>query len=430
MKTLIKNVHVFKDGRNTDLTSVLIEDGLITNIGDSSSTDKLLEVIDGNQGYLIPGLIDAHVHTTKQGLHDALKFGVTTELEMMGRSNRRKNDSKDLVADVFSAGMGVTAEGGHPAELHKGTGIPKSVLEEMAKMTDAEREQFIAEHKKAQGAKGKIETEDDARQFVRAQIENGAEFIKIMLDDGKYEGSSELPILPRNVLKSAIDEAHQNTKLVLAHALEQEYALEAVEMGVDGLAHLFLEKDSKTKNILDKIINNNVFVVPTLVLNSSISGILPRTLINDNRVTNKLDAEWNENLNRTFNSAPYMDFQNSLDNVKYLFEHGATILAGTDVSQPAPNLGGLAHGASLHHELQLLVQAGMSNADVLESATSNIDAIFDLNRGQIAINRRADLLLLKNDPLADIQASLDIVGIWQAGQRVDKKLNEENKNND
>ncbi len=419
MKTLIKNVHVYKDNQMSLLTSVLLDGENIAKVDPSNDEiEGVTQLSDGHNGYLIPGLMDAHVHTTKEGLQDALKFGVTTELEMMGGANGFTYSPNELVADVFSAGMGVTAEGGHPSELHGGEEIPKSVQELMDKMTDEEREEFIAAHERAKGKKGKVETEQDAREFVLAQIENGADYIKIMLDDGKYEGSEDLPILPRNVLQAAVDEAHKNNKLVLAHTLEQECALEAVEMGVDGLAHMFLENDEKTQQVLDAIIDNNVFVIPTLVLNSSICGIVPTELANDPRVNSKLNADWNENLQRSFDSAPYMNFQNSLDTVNYLKQHSVNILAGTDVSQPAPNLGGLAHGASVHHELQLLVDAGFSNAEALNAATQNINQEFNINRGQIFDGLRADLVLLQNNPLDDIQATLDIKKIWQKGNQV------------
>ncbi|MCH4123760.1 MAG: amidohydrolase family protein [Levilactobacillus sp.] len=416
-KTLIKNIHLFKDGQNTALTDLVIDDKKIavTNRQD----DHYDDVVDGQCGYLIPGLIDAHTHTSQDGLATSLKFGVTTELEMMGRANSRKHtDADQLMADVRSAGMGVTAKGGHPSELQKGAGIPASVLKEMAAMTELERNAFIEAHKKAQGKNGSIETPEDARHFVDAQIKNGANYVKIMLDDGRYENAAPLPVLPREVLQAAVDEGHRQNKLVIAHALSQDFALEAVELGVDGLAHLFLEHDEKTPAILDAIAQNHVFVTPCLSLNASLTGNLPTNLLKDQRVMSKLAPEWQENLARTFGTATNMDFQASLLNVKELHNRGVAILAGTDVSQPAPNLGGLAHGASLHHELQLLTQAGLTNAEALLAATKTPADYFATDRGTIASGKRADLVLLKNDPLEDIQATLDIQQIWIAGKAV------------
>jgi uncharacterized membrane protein len=67
----------------------------------------------------MPSPIDAYVHTDMDGLHDALKFGVTTELEMMGRwsaKQRKEISERNDVADLRSPGMGVTPREGHPTE--------------------------------------------------------------------------------------------------------------------------------------------------------------------------------------------------------------------------------------------------------------------------------------------------------------------------
>lgn len=412
--TLIKNIHLFTGTDFTPMRRITLVDEHLANLNAPlSAADNL---VDGQGGYLIPGLIDAHTHTSNAGLHDALKFGITTELEMMGQANRRERSADTPVADVRSAGMGVTAKGGHPSELHEGAGIPASVQKELDAMTPEQREAMLAAHRRAQGQHGTIVTPADARNFVNAQIANGADYIKIMLDDGQYEASQPLPVLPREVLAAAVDEAHAHGKLVLAHALAQRFALEAVELGVDGLAHLFLERDDQTPAILDAIAEHQIFVTPCLVLNASLTGHTPENLAQDPRVLSRLNTDWQANLNRAFATATQLDFANSLANVADLRDRGVRILAGTDVSQPAPNLGGLAHGASVRHELQLLTQAGLTPAEALQAATAVPANIFAPDRGVLATNKRADLVLLGHNPLLDIRATLDIQGIWQAGK--------------
>src|SRR5207302_10629981 len=92
------------------------------------------------------------------------------------------------------------------------------------------------------------------------------------------------------------------------------------------------------------------------------------------------------------------------------------ILAGTDAPNP-----GTEHGASMHGELALLVQAGLTPFEALEAATANPAKAFRLSdRGEIAPGKRADLLLVKGDPGADITATRNIVGIWKAGTRDDR----------
>jgi hypothetical protein len=93
------------------------------------------------------------------------------------------------------------------------------------------------------------------------------------------------------------------------------------------------------------------------------------------------------------------------------------ILAGTDAPNP-----GTANGASMHGELLLLVQAGLTPAEALEAATANPAKAFRLNdRGAIAPGMRADLLLLKGDPATDITATREIAGVWKAGVRDDRQ---------
>jgi imidazolonepropionase-like amidohydrolase len=94
------------------------------------------------------------------------------------------------------------------------------------------------------------------------------------------------------------------------------------------------------------------------------------------------------------------------------------ILAGSDASEPIPILGGLAHGASLHHELQLLVAAGLQPGDALRAATSTPARRFGLtDRGRIVPGALADLLLVDGDPTATISDTLSIGAVWRRGVR-------------
>ena len=96
---------------------------------------------------------------------------------------------------------------------------------------------------------------------------------------------------------------------------------------------------------------------------------------------------------------------------------GVPILAGTD----APNAG-TAFGASLHHEMQLLVDSGLSPTQALAAATSLPARYFGLSdRGRIAAGLRADLCLVQGDPSHNIKCTRDIVQVWKAGQPIDRE---------
>jgi imidazolonepropionase-like amidohydrolase len=93
------------------------------------------------------------------------------------------------------------------------------------------------------------------------------------------------------------------------------------------------------------------------------------------------------------------------------------ILAGTDAGSP-----GTAPGASLHGELEYLVEAGLSPLQALVSATSANATAFRLSdRGRIATGLRADLVLVNGNPIEDIQATRDIEEVWKEGIPLDRQ---------
>ena len=99
-----------------------------------------------------------------------------------------------------------------------------------------------------------------------------------------------------------------------------------------------------------------------------------------------------------------------------LHEKGVPILAGTDAPNP-----GTTHGASIHRELRLLVDSGLTPAAALAAATSAPARAFNLkDRGRIARGLRADLVLVNGDPTRDILATRDIAAIWKRGERLDR----------
>ncbi|MFN2565433.1 MAG: CIA30 family protein, partial [Gemmatimonadaceae bacterium] len=99
-----------------------------------------------------------------------------------------------------------------------------------------------------------------------------------------------------------------------------------------------------------------------------------------------------------------------------LAKGGVRILAGTD----APNLG-TAHGVSMHRELELLVEAGLTPTTALTAATSAPAEAFGLrDRGRIAPGMRADLVLVEGNPTTDIRATRAIAGVWKAGRPYDR----------
>jgi imidazolonepropionase-like amidohydrolase len=161
---------------------------------------------------------------------------------------------------------------------------------------------------------------------------------------------------------------------------------------------------------------SGAFVIPTLVTISSAIGHSGSALAADPRVKSRLSQKWLDALSRSVNVYPQGKLEDAFAGVMALHKAGVDILAGCDVADPLPMLGGLAHGASLHHELQLLVAAGLTPSEALRAATSTPARRFGLtDRGHIAPGARADLLLVDGDPTTNISDTLSIRAVWRQG---------------
>lgn len=395
----ITNARLFDGERNLAATTLLVDGRLIRSIG--CDVPPGVDVVDADGGTLLPGLIDSHVHTYLDGLQDALRFGVTTELEMMGfwkPEDRAMVRERDDIADIRSAGFGVTAPNGHPSELHKRPTVRRPGAPLFTAPTAS--------------------SPDEAAEFIAARVAEGADYIKVMVEEGSVLGAPGLPMLTNATLCRAVSEAHKHGKIAIAHALTLAATEQAVAAGVDGLSHVFIDR-LFTEEIVRLIASSGVFVTPCLTLNASIMGQTGKDLAADPRVGSKLSPEWMDTLCSCFNTFPQGDMDTVFATVAALHQAGVDILAGTDVSRPQKHLGGLAHGASLHHELQLLVAAGLTPIQALSAATSVPARRFGLgDRGRLARGLRADLVLVDGDPTSRISDSLSVKAVWRRGVRL------------
>lgn len=388
----IKGAKVF-DGRWVlEADTVIVEGSTIVAVG--RGLPPRGTVVEATGATLLPGLIDSHTHTgaSAENLRDALLFGVTTELEMGGEwppGARKRAEADDTIADFRTSYHGVTPPGGHPAEL-----LPPNIVS-LSSSTPAE-----------------------ARKYVDTIVAGGADYIKILIEGGEVLGHPGLPELSTAMIEATVAAAHNHGRMALAHALTLFDAGRAVRAGVDGLAHVFVDRPY-TEEILRLIARSHTFVTPCLTLNWSIMGGNGKALADDPRVAPKLRPAWRKSLSSSMNTWHGNTFQSVLDTVAALHDAGVDILAGTDASIPAPGLGGLAHGASLHDELRRLVSARLTPIEALRAATSTPARRFDLrDRGRIAPGLRADLLLVAGDPTATITDTLSIKKVWKRGVEV------------
>ncbi|WP_405808976.1 amidohydrolase family protein [Streptomyces sp. NBC_01520] len=405
--TAIINARVFDGVRTLEARTVVLDHTGILTVGGQVPAGA--EIVHAQGGTLLPGLIDAHVHTNAESLALALRFGVTTELEMQGTNtadNRAHISGNDALADVRSSGFGITPPGGHPSELFPegfrpgpppGTARPAGPAPLMPFST----------------------TPEQAVGFIAQLIERGSDYIKFMVDDGSIEGHPGLPMLDGATLNAGVAEAKRLGMLTVAHTLTIDATRMAIEAGIDGLVHLFMD-GPHTDEIITLIRDSGAFVVPCVVLDASMMGISGDELADDPRVASRLDEAWTTTLRSSFNHYPQGKITDVLGSVRALHDAGVDILAGTDVSMAMPFLGGLAHGASVHHELQYLVRAGLTPVQALRAATSTTARRFGLtDRGRIAEGLRADLLLVDGDPTTTIGDTLNTRAVWRRGTRLE-----------
>jgi imidazolonepropionase-like amidohydrolase len=389
---VVRNVRVF-DGVKLSETpmSVFVKDGKIAAMGNRLDVDAS-SVIDGTGKTLLPGLIDGHTHVlSPQVLRQAAAFGVTTELDMfmpvdLAKQLRTGDELTNFSrADFRTAGTLVTVPGGHGTQY--GVPIPT------------------------------ITAPDDAARFVEARIAEGSDFIKLVYDRGVTAGMT-FPTLSRETLAAVIAAAHAKDRMAVVHVTDLAAARDAVEAGADGLVHIVCDEPVDDA-LLKAAVERKIFVTPTLAVMERFGREADDVtlLARDPQLVPLLSADDIAQLNARFprRAQAKVDAATAIANVRQLHEAGVRILAGTDVPNP-----GTVHGASLHRELELLVQAGLSPAEALAAATSvPADAFKLADRGRIAEGKRADLVLVNGDPTKDVTVTRAIEKVWIAGRVFD-----------
>lgn len=390
----IRDARVFDGERVTERASVIVRSGRIEAVGTDLPIPDGLPVVDGSGRTLLPGLIDAHTHSFGSARRQALAFGVTVEIDLHGDAARLPQLARERAslaptdqADLWAAGYAVTVPGGHGTQY--GIAVPT------------------------------LGPDTDVAAFVGARIDEGADFVKLIVEDlSVYSETTRWPTLTPQQVAAAIGAAHARDRQVLAHVSRRTDALHAVRAGVDGLAHVFVDAPVD-EAFLAAAAASKPFLVPTLSVTAAGEGFGDgASLLTDARVRDRLDAEQVASLGTRFpptaHTATYRRL--AFDNVRRLHAAGVTILAGTDAGNP-----GTAHGASLHGELELLTHAGLSPLEALAAASARPAERLGLaDRGRIAPGLRADLVLVDGDPTREIGATRAIVAIWKNGHAVER----------
>lgn len=398
--TTIAGARVFDGTDALGVASVSVADGLITEVrpGSGDRGD-----VDGRGMTLLPGLIDAHVHLRGAGnLGQDLRYGVTTVLDMFSAPPqftamlRGRAASHTHEADLRSSGLMAGAVDGWPAVIlppdPSGWRMP--------------------------GLSGP----GDAEQFVADRVREGSDYLKVFVENS---ADVDRPVLSPETVAAVCAAARSHGLQTVAHAPTRWAFRTAIEAGVDVLTHLPL--DGPLDDDLDLA---SLVVCPTLaMMRARADARSTDDLLADPRLLAGLEKEVVDALRAgdrghlPVSDRPGTAYAHAAENLARLADGGATILAGTDANDVPGHAAAVVHGASMHLELALLARTGMSPRAVLRSATSVPADVFGLaDRGRIAPGRRADLLLVAGDPLADVTATRDVRGIWRSGVRLSRTL--------
>jgi imidazolonepropionase-like amidohydrolase len=342
-----------KDVRVFDGRRLLPPGTVVIEAGRIGSDPHGARIVDGAGGVLLPGLIDAHVHLHgRQSLERLLDAGVTTALDMA---------CAPPLADSLRGIAGLT-------EI-RSAGVPA-----IAPGSLHSRIPVV-------GQLGLVASADHAEKFVAERVTEGSDYIKIVI--GSPGGDHD-----QATLGALVAAAHAHGLLTVAHASSYAAVEMAQRAGIDVLTHVPMDRavddtDAARASVAGRI------VIPTLTM---MEGIIAQS------------------------APPGADYGAARASVAAMYRAGVPILAGTDANSAPGVPAAISHGDSLHHELELLVDAGLTTPDALRAATSLPARFFGLtDRGVIEPGRRADLVLIDADPLHDITATRSIRRIWCGG---------------
>jgi imidazolonepropionase-like amidohydrolase len=360
----------------------------VTDRGNYTDYPKDSEIVNLTGRFLIPGLFDMHAHVagvldssynqtvSENTLKALLDNGITTIRNPAG-------PTKESVAlrDAVAAGQIKGPQIFTAGRLINGLPFPTRFVETIAN------------------------TEAEVREEVKSQADAGVDYVKLYV--GLYP----------NLVKTAIDEAHNQGIKAIGHLYLTSWT-DAANLGIEALTHgvpvspFLLSKDkreifiengrgpfdhflwlnlvdpdsTKIYEMINALVKNKVPVDPTLSIYEA--------MLKDDPQNQHL---WSKVLQLT----------------KILYDHGVTIMSGTDI----PNFG-LIPGTSLHHELELLVKAGINPLNVIKIATSNAAEALGIldDVGTIEAGKQADMIILNANPIRNIRNIGAIEGVIEDGQ--------------
>jgi imidazolonepropionase-like amidohydrolase/ABC-type multidrug transport system permease subunit len=403
-------------GQRIENARVTIRDHRIAEVvADSGAPVPPGAVVDDLSGaFLVPGLIDSHVHlgggaglgrspfefTPEREIHDTQSFlgvGVTAFVSLTD-DLRDMSALREAVARgdmraprVFFAGASITARGGHPAAMF--ARVP-SLAERLTRQ---------------------VSTAEEAERAVLELSFRHVDLIKLVLEGG-WPGH-RLPRLDERAFRAAVAAAQRAHVPTTVHVSTDADARLAVDAGADGLEHVPSDLSDET---IRRMAASKTTLTPTLGMFDA--GTLPAPTDDplvrrwaDRRILDSLADASSEYAQLRARIGTDSDAR--ADAVARAFRAGVTILAGSDSGN-----GGVFHGPALVREVELLVRrGGLSPTEALAAATSRAaDRLHQPELGRIASGSVADLVVLARDPSVDVAALREVRAVYFGGLPLDR----------
>src|SRR4051812_24343144 len=412
-------IHPERDGtaaiaRNT---AIIIRGNRIASIGDAKATRVPPGAIriDGRGKWVIPGLVDAHVHFFQSGnlytRPDVADFNaVVPYLDEVGRNKARLPATFKV---WLASGVTSVIDIGGPfwdfemrAAARKSAAAPRvAVAGPLVSMID-DPPLGLTDPPIV-----KVGTREEARSLVQRQLGYKPDFIKVWFI---HEAGDDLAA-QEAIVKAAGDAAHAAGVRLAVHATELVVAKAALRAGADYLVHS-VEDEPVDEEFLALAKKNRALYCPTLFVVLGYRYALSNTwqpteaerrladpqILTAMRDLDRIAAEKRPARVAKAMATPVPPKRSAVDlaNLRKVWDAGVPVVMGTD----AGNIGTL-HGPSVFREMELMVQAGLTPLQVLRAATVNGARAMGLEReaGTLAAGKLADLVVLDADPLTDVQ---------------------------
>lgn len=353
---------------------VALQDGRIARVGASAqlgATPDGAEVVEIEDATILPGLINSHAHLAWDGIHDLARQSMddSPEISAYKSAGNMLISLRAGITTVRDLGMNATnlvAKRAVEQGLFPG---PRLLVSGQAIVQTGGHTYWCC--REASGA-------DEMRRAVREQVRGGADLIKIMACHDRLEFSDD-------ELEAVVDESHRNGLPITAHATFDACIARVARFGVDVIEHGGGMSESTIALLLEKGIPIVTTFAP--IVQQSQPDIARRYGIPEWKIEERQRA--------VADGARY-------EGLVAAAKAGVPIVFGTDAGSPA-----VGHEV-VAPELAFMVRIGVAEDpyDAIRSATSRAAALSGLQdvRGTLAAGREADVIVVRGDPLADLDA--------------------------